>query len=146
MRAKDYLLQIRKLDRLINNKLLEFDQWMSIATSTTVSTEGERVQSSGSKDKMGDAVARLVDVQTEINREIDRLVDLKREVIRDIEQLPIADEYDILHMIYVQGMTFQEAADALNKSYRWTTALHGRALSHLQKILNERNEDVRSKL
>ena len=137
MNAKDYLLQIQKLDRLIENKLMEVAHWKAVATGVTVCSEGDRVQSSGSKQKMADAVCRYLHMEDEINAAIDRLVDIKQEIIATIELLPI-DEYDLLHKIYVQGMEIYEASSEMDKSYRWATSIHGRALVNLQKILNER--------
>jgi len=135
MKAKEYLMQVGKIDRMINNKIQEVRQWMDIATSATVSANGERVQSSGSHQKMADAVGRYVDIQKEINADIDMLVDTKQKVIKTIEQLPEA-EYDLLHMVYIQGFELNAAADMKNKTYTWATTTHGRALSHLQKIID----------
>ena len=143
MNAKDYLLQIQKLDRLIENKLMEVAHWKAVATGTTVCSEGDRVQSSGSKQKMADAVCRYLHMEDEINAAIDRLVDIKQEIIATIELLPI-DEYDLLHKVYVQGMEMYEAAAEMDKSYRWATSVHGRALAKLQKILNERERNEES--
>ena len=140
MKAKEYLLQIRKVDRLIENKVAEIDQWKAIATGTTAYSEGDRVQSSGSKEKMADAVARYLDMENEINADIDRLIDIKQEVISTIEQLQ-TDEYDILHKIYVQFKSFQEVAAEKGKSYSWVTSKHGRGLASLQRILDERKEN-----
>lgn len=139
MRAKEYLSQISKIDRIIQNKIVEMKHWKAIATSTTVSTEGERVQSSGSKEKMADAVCRYMDMQTEINDDIDRLIDTKQEIISTIEQLNV-DEYDVLHKIYVQFKTFQEVAAEKGKSYSWVTSKHGRGLANLQRILEVRKK------
>lgn len=137
MNAKDYLLQIQKLDKLIENKLQEVAHWKAVATGTTVCSEGDRVQSSGSKQKMADAICRYMQMEDEINAAIDRLVDTKQEIIETIEQLPI-DEYDLLHKIYVQKKELYEAAMEMDRSYRWATSVHGRALANVQKILNER--------
>ena len=134
MRAKDYLNQISKIDRLIENKIAENEHLKAIATGTTAYSEGERVQSSGSKEKMADAVARYLDMEEKINADIDRLIDAKRKVISTIEQLEV-DEYDILHKIYVQFKTFQEVAAEKGKSYSWVTSKHGRGLANLQRIL-----------
>ena len=139
MNSKSYLLQIRKLDRLINNKLAEVDHWKTVAFSTGSWPEGERVQSSGSKQKMASAVERYIDIQEEINADIDRLIDLKQEVIRTIEILP-EKEYDVLHKVYVQGMTFDEVASSADRSYSWATTVHGRALASLQRVLDERKQ------
>ena len=136
MKSKDWLLQIRKLDSLINNKISEVEHWKNVACGSGAYSEGERVQSSGNKQKMASAVERYIDIQAEINADIDRLIDLKQEVIKTIEKLPVT-EYDLLHKVYVQGWTFQEVADHFDKSYSWVTSVHGRALASLQRVLDE---------
>ena len=52
MTAKEYLLQVKKLDMMISNKLQEVEHWKCIATSTNASGSGERVQASGSQQKL----------------------------------------------------------------------------------------------
>ena len=137
MRAKDYLQQVGKLDRLIENKLIEIEQWKAIATGTTAHSDGDRVQASGSQQKMADAVCKYVAIQEEIDRYIDELVDIKQDVIHTIETLPVI-EYDLLHKVYIQGKNLYEVAGMYHKSYSWTTTAHGRALKRVQKILDER--------
>ena len=138
MKAKDYLQQVSKLDRMIQNKLIERCQWKSIALSTgSCSSEQERVQSSGNKSRMEDAVIRLIEMEEEIDRYIDELIDTKKDVIRTIEKLPVA-EYDVLHKVYIQFKTLDEAAAMMDKSYSWATTVHGRALKHVQEILERK--------
>lgn len=136
-KAQEYLEQVDKLNAMIENKMAEAQQWRDVALGITTSTEGERVQSSGSQQKMADAIDRVVDLQTEINGMIDRMINLKQEIIRSIEQLN-ATEYDVLHKRYIQGMTFDEIGAAKHKSKSWATTVHGRALQNLNKILDER--------
>ena len=137
MKAKDYLLQISKIDRIIENKIAELEHWKAIATGTTTYSDGERVQSSGNKYKMEDAVLKCIEINNEINSEINRLVDTRKEVINTIEQLKL-DEYDVLHKIYVQRKDFKDVSAIMDKSYSWVTSKHGRALASLQRILDER--------
>lgn len=137
MKAKDFLKQLKKLDCLITNKLIEKEQWKSIATGITASVGGERVQSSGSQQKMADAIARYVDMGAEIDRTIDRFIDAKMDVINVIEQLN-PDEYDILHKRYVQYITIDDIAYMYDKSKSWVTTVHGTALKHVQDILDSR--------
>ena len=136
-KAQEYLEQVDKLNAMIENKMSESAQWRGIALGITSTTEGDRVQSSSSQQKMADAVDRVVDLQAEINSMIDRLIDLKQEIIRTIEQLN-ATEYDVLHKRYIQGMTFDEIGAVKDKSKSWATTVHGRALQNLNKILDER--------
>lgn len=125
---------------MIENKIAEMEHWKAVAAGTTAYSDGDRVQSTSNKEKMADAVVRYLDMEAEVNAEIDRLIDTKQEVISTIEQLK-ADEYDVLHKIYVQGKSFQEVAIDKGKSYSWVTSKHGRGLANLQKILDGRKEE-----
>ena len=132
-----FLNQLKKTDRLIENKLIEIEQWRSMAVDITARMGGDRVKSSGSQTRMADAVERYVDIEAEIKKDIDRLVEAKKDVVTVIEMLP-AHEYDILHKIYVQYLTFYEVADILKISYSSVTTTHGRALANVQHILDGR--------
>lgn len=139
MDAKTFLRQLKKLDYMITNKIIEKEQWITMATGTTAQMGGERVQSSGSQQKMADAVSKYVDMEKEIDQAIDILVDTRQDVINVIEKLS-ASEYDLLHKIYVQYNTLYEAAEMSGKSYTWATTVHGRALKNVQKILDGRQQ------
>lgn len=137
MKAKEYLQQVKKLDVMISNKIAEKAHWMAIASSTGAFSTTEKVQSSGSQQKMADAVDRYIDIEREIDEQIDKLVDTKNELLGTIEQLD-AIEYDLLHKIYVQYRPLNEVADSYGKTYSWATTVHGRALKNVQRILDER--------
>lgn len=139
MTAKDFLLQIRKLDKLIENKMAEAQQWREIANNTSVDMSRERVQSSGSYDVTANAICAYLDLDNEIARRLDELIAAKKDVLEVIEQLN-ATEYDVLHKIYVQGFTLQDVASLYNRRYEWATTTQGRALKHVQTILNKREE------
>lgn len=133
-----YLEQIPKLNAMIQNKIAEADQWKCIALGITPQTSGERVQSSGSQQKMADAINRVVDLQAEINELIDTLIDKKQEIISNIEQLS-ATEYDVLHKRYIQGMQYDEIGATRGMSKSWATTTHGNALEHLKVVLSSKN-------
>lgn len=135
-RAQEYLEQVLKLNVMIENKTVEAEQWREVALGITVKAEGERVQCSGSQQKMADAVNRAVDAQTEANTLVGRMISVRREIIRTIELLN-ATEYDVLHKRYIQNMTFDEIGAVKHKSKSWATTVHGRALQDLNKILDE---------
>ena len=139
-RAQEYLEQVLKLNVMIENKTVEAEQWREVALGITAKAEGERVQCSGSQQKMADALNRAVDLQAESNALIDRLIDLKQEIIGTIELLN-ATEYDVLHKRYIQGMTFDEIGAVKHKSKSWATTVHGRALQGLNKILDEQEQE-----
>ena len=137
MNAKAYLRQIRKLDILIENKLSERERWRAVALNTTARYDGERVQTSGSKQTMADAMNRYVDLEREIDADVDKLINARRDILSVIEQLN-ATEYDLLHKHYVQFLDLYVIAQRMDRSYSWVTTVHGRALKNVQKILDER--------
>ncbi len=137
MNAKEFLMQIKKLDKLIENKFAEVQRWKEIANNTTVNMSGERVQSSGSHDTIANAICTYLDLEREIKQSIDELIAKRKEILDVIEQLS-ATEYDILHKIYVQDFTLQEVASLYERRYEWATTTQGRALKHVQQILDER--------
>ena len=136
MEVRKFLRQVETLDVRISNKLIEQKQWRDIALGITANMEGERVQSSSSQNKMADAITKCVDMEAEINRLVDILIETKKEVIETIERLDSATEYNVLHMRYIQFQDLQDIADKYGKDYSWATTTHGRALKHLQVILD----------
>lgn len=137
MDVREFLKQPGRIDCTIRNKLIEQQQWRDIALGITANMDGERVQSSGAKSKMADAINRCVDMEAEINSLVDQLVEIKKEVIQTIERLDSATEYNVLHMRYIQGLSLQEIADRYGRDYGWATTCHGRALKSLEKLLEE---------
>lgn len=135
MRAKAYLMQLKKLDRMIENKTFELEHWRDMALSVTAKSDGERVQTSGNPQKMADAVDRYIDLENEISERIGLMIETRRKVIATIERLN-PTEYDMLHKIYVQRMTLDDVAAIYGKTYSWATTVHGRALKHLQEVLD----------
>jgi len=141
MDAREYLEQVGKIDRLIENKLIEKEQWRSIALGTSASgSDGDRVQSSGSKEKMADAVIKIIEIEEEIDELVDKLVDTKQDVIRTIERLD-SISYDILHKRYIQGKDLYEICDLYGRPVPSIKRKQGKALKQVQTLLNERENN-----
>lgn len=136
MTAKEYLQQIRKADIMINYKQQQLDELRSLATSITSALNPDKVQSSGVSDKVGDAVAKIVDLQTEINRDIDGLVDLKKEVMNIIDKLD-ATSLELIYSRYFEFKTWEQIACQMNYSCQWIWKLHGEALKKVSKLMKE---------
>lgn len=139
MNAKEFLRKVKKLDKLIANKMIEIQQWKEIANNTTANMTGDRVQSSHNPQKIADAIGRYIDLEAEIREDIESLIAAKRDVIEVIEQLE-ATEYDVLHKIYIQHLELIDVADAYNRTYSWATTIHGMAVKSVQAILNKRGK------
>lgn len=138
MEAKEFLKQIYRLDKMIENKIAECEQWETIAMNITAHSEGERVQSSGNPQKMADAVCRCVDLEREIYETVAKLSRIQKEVVRVIEQLDDTLQYDILHKKYVQYKSLTEIAIETRYSYQHIVDNHGKAIKKVQNYLNNR--------
>ena len=143
MKAKTLLKQLERLDVIIANKQIEQEQWRDIALSITAHSGGDRVQSSGSKQRMADAVIECMAAEEAEQRIIAERRRVKDEITELIEQLN-ATEYDLLHKIYIQHMTLYDAAYEKGKSYTWGTTVHGRALRNVQRLLDLRDGNAQN--
>lgn len=138
--AQRYLERVEWIDSIVHNNLIEQKQWQELALSITANMGGERVQSSGSKSKMADAVEHCVDAEDYILRSVRNMKEEKRDILSVIEQVDSPICYNILFKRYFQYMSLQEIADHYGNSYEWAKTTHGRAVANVQKILDKRKE------
>lgn len=144
MKAIDYLERIKIMDAMIETKTEELERLRTLAEKTTASAGGERVQASGSKTKLEDCVIKIVQAQNEINASIDRFVDFKKEAMELIDRACDADCIRLLYKRYFSYMKWEEIAVDMNYTYQWISGgLHQRALSQVQKALDERSRNDR---
>ena len=134
MTTKSYLGQIERLDRMIQNKLSEIYQLKTMACSVTVSNDGERVQNSGDKDRMGSTVAKIVDLERETDELVDSFVRKRNRIIEQIDSIENLDFYHVLSMRYVARDTFETISVKTNWSIRKIFSLHGKALLEFERM------------
>lgn len=144
MKAKDYLLQLRKLDKMIENKLAERERWNAIATSVTQQLSADRVVTSGNPQKMENAILNLIEAENEVDEAIASCVATRREIIATIDKLCNANQtyYEVIHEIYVQNLTLSDVAEKRGQSRSWADQNHGRALNIVQRIIDERERNA----
>lgn len=143
MKAQDFLEQYKTQQTIIVSCWEELARWKDIALSVTGSIEGERVQSSGSKQKMADAVVSYSDIEADRKQQIAEARAIQNEIVRTIARLK-ESEYYVLHGIYILGKQYKEVAASRNppKSTSWATSVHGNALIHLQQLLDAESKCV----
>lgn len=139
-KARDLLESVEKLDKMITNKLIERQQWLDLAHRITAQTDGERVQSSGSQQKMADAVNNCLDAEQEALSRVQELRARKREIVQLIERVDSPVEYDLLHRKYIQYQTLEEIEYHYNRNPGWGSTTHGRALEKVQSIIDGKKE------
>lgn len=134
MTTKDYLNQINRLDKMIQNKLSEIYRLKTMSCSITVSTEREAVQTSTNKDKLGSAISKIVDLENETNVLVGNFIEKRNNIISQIDDMDNVEYYQVLSLRYVNQNTFEEIAENTNWSIRKIFSLHGRALQEFERL------------
>lgn len=137
MTTKEYLNQIDRLNKLIVNKTSELTQIKLIAKNVTIPPKEVNVQTSPDNDKMGNAIAKLVDLENEINMLISEYIEQRSHIITQIERMNNTDIYNVLFKRYVLCKDWSTISFELNFSFRNTMKLHKKALKEFEQLYGE---------
>lgn len=137
MTTKEYLGQISRLNRMINNKLTEIAQLKDMAVSISATQSGERVQTTPNFDKIGTKYAKIDEMERKIDGMVDELADKKEKIIQQIDSMEDENTYNILFARYIEKKTFEVIATEMKYSWRQVVRLHGTALKQFEKKYGE---------
>lgn len=127
MRPKEYLGQLRHLDKEINTKLLLIEDLRARTFSIGSLDTKEKVQSSGGLN-FSDWIDNVTDLEKEIKTEIEKLINLKNKINMQINKIDNPLYRLILINHYILNYTLQEIASKHNYSYSYIKHAHGEAL------------------
>jgi DNA-directed RNA polymerase specialized sigma24 family protein len=133
--AQEYLLQVQKLDSSIDSRLEQVAHLKAMTTKITTTLKQDVVSGSGNQDKIGDAIAKIIDLENEINRDIDAYVDKKREICRVIESVKDPDQMVVLQKRYLLYEPWEQIALEMHCTYRNVCYIHGRALQTVAELM-----------
>ena len=133
--VQKYLRQVELYDVRINNKLEELRRLKLLTTQITATLKPDVVSHSGNQDKMGAAVAKIVDLENEINDAVDAYVDKRREVAALVDKMENPEESAVLHKLYFEYKTWKDIAKEMHMTERNAQYIHGRALLSFGRIL-----------
>lgn len=147
MRAFDYLDQVKILDSLIMNKIAEQEQLREMAEKITQANDG-MPHATGVSDKIGNAVAGLVDLSNEIAVLVATFKGILQDVTKTIEMLP-EEQYRVIHCKFVLKRkelgnhrswyhSWEEVAEIVGYSESQVYRIKKKAIRNLQRILDEK--------
>ena len=131
MTAKEYLNQAYWLDRRIDSKLEQLSALRDTATKTTAVMDGEVVSHTRNVHSLQDVIAKIIDMQEEINGDIDALVDLKRDIMRTIKGIADPEGQTVLELRYLCFKRWEEISVIMNYSVRRIYQIHDAAMEKL---------------
>lgn len=130
----DFLMQIRRKEINIRRKETQRDELRACLLPGAVRYDRDKVQSTPT-DKMSDVMARV----DELDREIEQLRREKASLIIEIgdaiEKLEDDNEKTVLTEFYIARAPMTQAADAINYSVRRAYDFRKRGVIHLGEVL-----------
>ncbi len=135
MKAKEYLSQAYRLDKRINSKIDQVASLNDLATKCTSNVTGMPKSPNQGSSTVADAVVKIIDLQSEINRDIDRLVDLKCELTRTIKAVDDVDCQLLLEGRYLCYKSWEQIAVEMGLRVRRVYDIHSAALEKVERIL-----------
>ena len=128
MTAKEYLNQAYWLDRRIDSKLEQLSALKDMATKTTSIMSDDVVSHTRNVHSMQDVIAKIIDMQAEINADIDRLVDLKRDIMQVVKTVDDPELQTLLELRYLCFKDWPDIACEMHCSESNVYKVHSRAL------------------
>lgn len=139
MTAKEYLQEIRKFDRYIEQKQIEYDSLYRLrGGARAIDYSKDKVQTSPDGQGFTRISDRLIDLQSEINEAVDRFCQITHDRIEQIQQLSKVEYSEILFKRYVEYKSLEQIAYEMNYTYKYICQLHGEALIEFGEKFGEK--------
>ena len=106
MRVETYLWQIQKYDRMIEQKRERLDALRQQAYGTAVQLVPDKVQKTGSHDRMGDIATEICVQEQALNQFVKR----RERIIRQIDGITDLRCFTVLSYRYISNKTNKEIA------------------------------------
>ena len=134
MTVKEYLSQAKFLDQRINSKIQQVAALNDLATKATSTLTGMPRNPNHATSTMEEAIAKIIDLQAEINSDIDTLVDLKRDLSATIKAVGNTEYQTVLEKRYLCFQSWEQIAVEMGYDLRWLYRIHGKALDEVQAL------------
>ena len=144
MNAKQFLDKVRKLDQMIDIKLDRICRLRALAEKTgqAMSPESEHVIRTRDHTAVQETIARIVDAETELNRDIDILVEMKKQASAILDHIEDEDCRMILEMRYIARMQWEDIAEIMNYNIRTVYKMHEQGLQEMDRIIEMNKNDM----
>ena len=138
MEAKEYLMQLKGIDSLIETLSEELENAEQMIAPSGISISDVPEFSSGHvSDKTGSAAIRIEELKEELRQQKKKYVDMKCTATRLINQMENVKHKTMLYQYYLKNRTLEGTAGYMNYSYQNICRIHGKALIEFQKLMDK---------
>ena len=97
----------------------------------------EKVQKYNNYEKIGTAIAKIDELESNLDKMIDEYLVKRERIIAQIDTMEEESVYQILFSRYIEKKTFEKIATEMEYSWRQIVRLHGKALQQFEKKYGE---------
>jgi len=130
MTAKEFLRQVRTIDRRIEEQLERLER-MRARLEAGRSSNLTGMPRGGSTDWTATA-DQVIALEQRYNAKIREMCRLKQAAQDAIDQVEEAQLREVLELYYLDGFTWEQVAETMRLDLRWVYRLHGRALMRIR--------------
>lgn len=131
MTAKEYLGQAYRIDQRINSKIEQIASLNLLACKATTVFSDMPGNTTRNIHRMEDVIIKIVDMESELNKDIDRLVDLKKEIACVIHGIANLEYQTLLELRYLCFKTWEQIAVQMGYGIDNIYKLHRSALKEV---------------
>ncbi len=135
--AREYFSKAYRIDHRIRSKFEQLESLNALATRATTTLSAMPRNPNRSTSTMADVIARIIDLQEEINQDIISLVDSKREIMTIIKSIENSEYQTLLEKRYLCFLTWEKIAVDMSYTIHHLYKMHNAALEVCSKILNQ---------
>ena len=142
MLTREYLGQLKNIDKRIRDKIEESERWYGIATGTGYTLKEINVQTSKKFDKMENAIIMAMQYEEESRELSVYLTKLKHHIIGLIDGMTNETYYNVLKDYYVRDMTIKDIARKQNYSTKQMGRIFDKAVDDFERLYYENYKDL----
>lgn len=129
MNAKEELSQYKYKLKKVNEALEEYQKYKDRATKmTSIISDNPQMRSNLNSDKVGNNSVKMADLSREYE---ERWLAAEKERLDLTDKINMIEEpyRTLLHMRYIEKLTFEKIAYEMGYTYSAITKMHGKALN-----------------
>ena len=143
MTTEEYLNSIQTYEKRIEIKTMELCRLKTLSNNVRKSNLDERVQNNTqSKDSVGDAVAKIIDLEKNVDSVVDDFIRKRNEIIKKLDGIKNVQYYQVLSLKYINNKTYKEIAELLGCSIMQINRIRQKAILEFEKMYGNDYIDI----
>ena len=138
---KEYLNRCYRAEERIGVLKERIGYWQEQAESISITIQPAVAYSSTPSKKVEKSVCNIIDLKAELEEEVNEILAMQRSTAEAIKELiPDIVIQMLFQLRYLRYLPWEEIAERLKYSYRWTLRLHKQTLNEIKASASQKLE------